>query len=79
MTESIILVVVIGMVFTAELLNSAIEVLSDFVEPEWNEKIGKIKDYCAGAVLVSAMISVIVGVLIFLPKIFAVFHVSFDE
>ncbi len=52
-----------------ELFNTAIERLTDFVEPKWNEKIGVIKDYCAGAVLISATVSLIVGGLIFIPKI----------
>lgn len=64
-----LLVILIGMVFLTELLNSAIETLSDHVEPQWNEAVKKVKDYSAAAVLVSAIISIIVGVLIFLPKL----------
>jgi len=67
--EWISIVIVIGLVFISELFNTAIEKLSDIVNPEWNEKIGRIKDYAAGAVLISAIISLIVGGLIFIPKI----------
>ncbi|NLL27522.1 MAG: diacylglycerol kinase family protein [Bacteroidales bacterium] len=67
--EWVAISIVSGLVFLTELLNTAIEKLADFVESDWNEKIGIIKDYCAGAVLISAIISVIVGGLIFIPKI----------
>jgi diacylglycerol kinase len=67
--EWVAIAIVIGVVFVTELLNSAIEKLADMVEPEWNKKIGIIKDYSAGAVLVAAIVSVIAGGVIFLPKI----------
>jgi diacylglycerol kinase (ATP) len=63
------LTIVIGLVFITELLNSSIEKLADIVDPELNEGIGKTKDYAAAAVLVSALIAVIAGCLIFIPKI----------
>lgn len=69
LTEWIAITIVAGLVILTELFNTAVERLADFVEPEWNDKIGLIKDYCAGAVLISATISVIVGGLIFIPKI----------
>ncbi len=54
----------------AEALNTAIEYLADEVNQEYNEKIKLIKDLSAGAVLISATISVIIGGLIFVPKLF---------
>jgi diacylglycerol kinase (ATP) len=69
LSEWSLLVIVIGIVFLAELLNASLETLSDIIDPEWNEKIRKAKDYAAAAVLISAVISVIVGGLIFIPKI----------
>ena len=65
-----LLIIVIGIVFLTELLNSSLETLSDFVNPEWNEQIRKAKDYAAASVLISAIIALVVGGLIFLPKIF---------
>jgi len=56
-------------VILPKLFNTAIERLSDFVEPEWNKNFGHIKDYCEGAVLISVIISLIVGAIIFFPKI----------
>ena len=67
--EWIALCGVIGFVFAMEIINSAIEKLADVVSPQKNEKIRLVKDLSAAAVLVSAIIAVIVGLLIFLPKI----------
>jgi diacylglycerol kinase (ATP) len=64
-----LLIIVIGLVFLTELLNTAIENLADDVEPEWNEKIRNTKDYAAAAVLISAIISIIAGGLIFIPRL----------
>jgi undecaprenol kinase len=71
--EWVVIAIVIGLVLVTELLNSAIEKLADIVEPELNKKIGIIKDYSAGAVLVAAIISVVAGGVIFLPRIVLLF------
>lgn len=68
-TEWISIILVIGLVIITELLNTAIERLSDFVEPNRNDLIGQIKDFSAGAVLIAAIVSLIVGGLIFIPKV----------
>lgn len=59
----------IAFVFVAEMFNTAIEWLTDKVSPEQNPLAGKVKDVAAGAVLIAAIFSVIVGLIIFLPKI----------
>lgn len=64
-----LLIILFGIVFLTELLNSSLETLADLVDPEWNERIRLAKDYAAAAVLVSAIIAVLVGGLIFIPKI----------
>jgi|WetSurSiteA1Bulk_404760.scaffolds.fasta_scaffold13444_2 diacylglycerol kinase len=69
LTEWCLLVIVIGLVFLTELLNTSLEALGDAVDREWNERIKKAKDYSAGAVLISAILSLIIGGIIFLPKI----------
>jgi len=63
----------IGFVLAAELFNTAIEWLVDLVSPEWNEKAGKIKDVAAGAVLVSALDALLIGLIVFGPKIVGLF------
>ena len=57
------------LVLIVELLNTAIEVLVDLVSPDYHPKAGIVKDVSAGAVLLTAMFAVMVGLLIFVPKI----------
>jgi diacylglycerol kinase (ATP) len=64
---------VIGMVLVAEALNTGIEKLSDFVHPEYHEKIGFIKDVSAGAAAIAALISLAVAAIIYIPKISLLF------
>jgi len=68
-TEWSLLIIVIGMVFITELLNSSLESFADSLKPEWNDLIGKAKDYSAAAVLIAAVISLVVGAIIFVPKL----------
>lgn len=58
-------------VLTAELLNTALEVLADRVTKERDESIRRVKDAAAAAVLVAAIAALLVGVFIFLPKLWA--------
>lgn len=58
----------ITLVLVVELLNTAIEVLVDLVSPQQNQKAGVVKDIAAAAVLISALLSLIVALLIFVPK-----------
>ena len=59
----------IGLVFTVEIFNTSIETLVDLVSPQKHHLAGKTKDIAAGAVLVAAIMSVAVGIIIFLPKV----------
>ena len=65
----IALSLVISMVFISETINSAIEALCDTVSTEYKVNIKYAKDVSAGAVLVSALVSVITGIIVFLPYI----------
>ena len=56
-------------VFISEILNTALEQLCDYIQPKQDVSIGLIKDIAAGAVLISAIIVAVVGVIIFLPYI----------
>ena len=69
-TEWILQILAIALVLGIEGLNTAIEKLSDFVHPEFNKKIGFIKDISAGAVMLVSIAASIVGLIIYLPKIF---------
>ena len=67
--EWILQIFAIGMVLVAESLNTAIEKLCDFCHPEYHKKIGFIKDISAGAVTFAAIVAIIIGLIIYLPKI----------
>lgn len=70
-TEWLLCLLCFGLVFTAEMVNTAIENIVDLVSPQQNKLAGKAKDIAAGAVLVSAIISACVGLIIFIPKLWA--------
>lgn len=72
--EWILLVLTIGSVLVAEGFNTALEFLTDLVSPDYHELAGKTKDVAAGAVLIAAFAAVGVGLLIFGPKIVALFR-----
>ncbi|HOW10578.1 MAG TPA: diacylglycerol kinase family protein [Bacteroidales bacterium] len=69
--EWCLIAIVAGLVIIAEIFNTSIENLGDAIDPNWNEKIMKAKDLAAAGVLVAAIISVITGLLIFVPRIIA--------
>jgi len=70
-TDWLVIILCIGLVISSEIMNSAIEKLTDVVSPGINEKAKLIKDVAAGAVLISAMISLLAGLLIFIPYLIA--------
>ncbi len=61
----VVLLCVIGFVFVCELINTAGETLVDMITKEYSVEAKKVKDLLAGAVLISAIVAVVVGVLIF--------------
>jgi len=67
-TEWILITIVIGFVLVSEIFNAAIERLADFVSPGHNKIVGMTKDLCAAMVLVAALVAVVVGLMIFIPK-----------
>lgn len=71
--EWVALVLAITAVLSAEALNTALEFLADAVIPEQHPEIKKAKDVAAGGVLLAALAAVIVGLLIFVPYLGAMF------
>lgn len=67
--EWIGLLLTIALVVGFELLNTAMEEIVDLLMPEYSEVAKKAKDIAAGAVLFMAIVSVLVGLIIFVPKI----------
>jgi diacylglycerol kinase (ATP) len=78
-SEWSVLIIVIGMVFIAELFNSSLESLADHIDTEWNEFIMKAKDYSAAAVLISAIIALLAGCMIFLTKLLTLINFNYDK
>jgi diacylglycerol kinase len=66
-----LLVGCIGMVMTAELFNSAVETLFRGLDEEMRERSWKSLDIAAGAVLLASLTAVVVGCLVFVPKLAA--------
>jgi diacylglycerol kinase len=71
--EWMLIIFAIGIVFTCEIFNTVTEYLMDYISPSFNNEIKKIKDLSAAAVLIMSITSVILGIIIFLPKIHALF------
>ncbi len=69
-TEWILQVLAISLVIGIEGANTAIEKICDFIHPEFDKRIGFIKDVSAGAVMLVSIGAIIVGLIIYLPKIF---------
>ena len=67
--EFIIIIIVIGLVLVSEIINTSIERLVDLVSPEYNKLAGEVKDIAASSVLLMCVFSLVVGIIIFLPKI----------
>lgn len=71
--EWTIILLTIGSVLIAETFNTVIERIIDYVKPDIHPIAKHIKDISAGGVLIAAFISVIIGIIIYLPKIIAFF------
>lgn len=69
-SEWLWIVVAVALVLVTELLNTAIETLTDLVSPGHNIKAGIAKDTAAAAVLLAAIAAAIIGLVIFIPKLY---------
>jgi len=68
--EWIVCLLCMAVVLGLEMMNTALETVVDFVSPEMHPLAGRIKDIAAGAVLIAAICSAIVGLIVFLPKVY---------
>lgn len=71
--EWLVLVIAFGLVWMAEIFNTALEKVMDFLTEERHPQIKIIKDLSAAAVLTAALVAFIVGLLIFIPRILELF------
>jgi diacylglycerol kinase (ATP) len=75
--EFVMIALAVILVISAEMLNSAIEVVVDLLSPEYSEKARIAKDLAAGAVLITAFGSAVLGYIILFPYMQSVFQESF--
>ncbi|MBT8321252.1 MAG: diacylglycerol kinase family protein [Eudoraea sp.] len=69
-TEWILQTLAIALVLGIEGLNTAVEKIADYIQPRYDQKIGFIKDVAAGAVMLVAIGAAIIGLIIYIPKVF---------
>lgn len=68
-TEWMVQLLSIGLVMSVEALNTAIEEVANFIHPERHVKIGLIKDVAAGAVFIASVFAIVIGFIIYVPKV----------
>jgi len=68
--EWILQIFAIALVIGIEGMNTAVEKVADFIQPEFDPKIGFIKDIAAGAVMIVSIAATIIGLIIYIPKFF---------
>lgn len=61
-----------GLVLTTECLNTSIEYLCDSIMPEYDSRVKKAKDLAAAGVLIAALVSVVTGLIVFIPALFRI-------
>ena len=74
--EWYILIILFGLVITSELINTAIETLTNLVSPEYHPLAKLAKDTAAGAVLVMSIAAAVIGIIIFAPKLWVLLQNS---
>lgn len=65
--DTVLLFLVIGLVLTLEILNSAVEVIVDLLKPRMHPYAQVIKDLMAAAVLLASFVALLIGVFVFVP------------
>jgi len=67
--EWLLLILIMSIVLSLEALNTSLEKALDYLEPHFSDKIRMLKDLMAGGVAIAIFTSIIIGLMIFLPKI----------
>jgi len=71
--EWIVCLILFGLIISLEMMNTAVESVVDLVTDEYKPLAKRAKDAAAGAVLVSAIMAAVIGCIIFIPRIAALF------
>jgi len=72
-TEWLFIIMVIALVLVIEMVNTAVEKILDLVCKEENGEVGFIKDFFASIVLIASLGAMVIGLIIFIPKIINLF------
>ncbi|MEX1110437.1 MAG: diacylglycerol kinase family protein [Chthoniobacterales bacterium] len=67
--EWLAVILSIGLVWTAEALNTAVEYVADLAHPDEHPEVKKLKDLAAAAVLFASIAALVVGLVIYLPRL----------
>ncbi len=73
-SEWMALMAAIAAVLIAEIFNTAMEKLADAISPDFNLKIKTVKDLAAGGVLIAAVFALVIGAIVFIPKVIILFR-----
>lgn len=76
-TEWMFQIMAIGLILSIEGINTAVEKIADFIHPDFNTKIGFIKDVAAGAVFFSGITALILGAIIYTKYVVAFIDLHF--
>ena len=76
LVEFVIIIVVITIVFAFETFNTITEILLDIIIPERDPHVKVLKDIASGTVLIASINAVIIGGIIFIPKIFTLLGIE---
>lgn len=68
-SEWLFVILAIGMVAVAEMINTSIEAVTDLVTDKWHQEAKNAKDIAGGMVLAACFFAAVMGLIIFLPKI----------
>lgn len=74
-TEWFAILLCIGGVLALEMLNSSLEKLCDHLHPEKHNNIKIVKDIAAAAVTIFSIISLVIGLIVFLPRLTSILHI----
>ena len=72
--EWLILILTILVVLVSEMFNTAVELTVDLFSTEYSKQAKRAKDVSAAGVLITAFFAIVIGVIIFLPKLLALFY-----
>ena len=70
-TEWMFQIIAVALVIATEGMNTAVEKVANFIEPNFDNKIGEIKDVAAGAVAIASLAAIAIGLVIYIPKFLA--------